>query len=82
MNCKHKDQIKDIEPKTEDCEECMRLGQNWLALRVCLTCGHVGCCESSVGEHAKKHYEKTGHPIIKPKESNNWKWCYIDNSYI
>lgn len=79
--CKHLDQItKYIKPKTpEGCEECLKTGEGWVQLRLCLTCGHVGCCDSSKNKHATKHFHKTKHPIIKSFEpGEKWKWCYID----
>lgn len=66
-------------PQSEGCEECLRDGTEWVALRMCLTCGHVGCCDSSVGRHASRHYDETGHPVMQsvmPGES--WRWCYVD----
>ncbi|AFL86511.1 Zn-finger-containing protein [Terriglobus roseus DSM 18391] len=77
--CTHTDQINDVSPKTNGCEECLKIGGSWVHLRLCLTCGHVGCCDASVGKHATKHFRATEHPImqsIEPGES--WGWCYID----
>lgn len=84
MNCEHIKEIKDVNPKTENCEECEKLGLHWVELRLCLTCGHVGCCDSSEGKHARKHFEETKHPIIKslPLSDNSWIWCYVDNDYV
>ena len=82
--CSHINQTKELKPKTEGCKECEKIGSNWTRLRLCLTCGHVGCCDSSTHKHARKHFEKTKHPIIKslPLQENSWKWCYIDNDYL
>ena len=77
--CTHTDQINDVSPNTNGCEECLKIGGSWVHLRLCLTCGHVGCCDASVGKHATKHFRATDHPImqsIEPGES--WGWCYID----
>ena len=77
--CTHTDQIQDVSPNTQGCEECLKIGGSWVHLRLCLTCGHVGCCDASVGKHATKHFRATEHPImqsIEPGES--WGWCYID----
>jgi len=83
MGCEHTKDIRPgVKPKTEGCEECLKTGGKWVALRVCQTCGHVGCCDSSEGKHARKHFEKTGHPIIKPYEGEDWTWCYIDDKYV
>ena len=83
--CPHLNQIKNVKPKTPNgCEECLKTGDKWVQLRLCLTCGHVGCCNSSKNKHAQKHFEETKHPIIQsfPKAKESWKWCYIDNDYL
>jgi CPA1 family monovalent cation:H+ antiporter len=82
--CSHVDQIQEgIEPKTPDgCEECLKLGDDWVELRKCLVCGHVGCCDSSAGKHATKHFEETGHPVVEAyKSDKSWRWCYVDEMY-
>ncbi|CCH79280.1 putative sodium/proton antiporter [Nostocoides japonicum T1-X7] len=68
-------------PRTpEGCEECLRLGWDWVHLRLCLTCGHVGCCDSSRGKHADAHYAETGHPVMQSLEPGEaWRWCYVDS---
>lgn len=80
-SCIHIEKAKaNVKPNTpEGCEECLKLGDTWVHLRLCLTCGHVGCCDSSKNKHATKHFQATGHPVIwsfQPGE--DWKWCYID----
>lgn len=78
-HCTHTDEIQDVSPNTNGCEECLKTGGRWVHLRLCLTCGHVGCCDQSVGKHATKHFHATNHAImqsIEPGES--WGWCYID----
>jgi uncharacterized UBP type Zn finger protein len=82
--CSHLNQIKNVKPKTpEGCEECLQMGDTWVHLRLCLTCGHVGCCDSSKNKHATKHFHQTNHPIIKSfQPDEDWKWCYIDNIYV
>ena len=67
-------------PNTPDgCEECLRDGVEWVHLRLCLACGHVGCCDSSVGKHASKHFEVTGHPVMRSFEPGEaWRWCFVD----
>ena len=63
------------------CEECLAEGGDWVHLRLCMDCGHVGCCDSSVGKHATKHYEDTGHPVIRSFEPGEaWRWCFIDQA--
>jgi uncharacterized UBP type Zn finger protein len=77
--CAHLDQIRQVTPGSEGCAECLATGDRWVHLRLCLTCGHVGCCDSSPNRHATKHYHATGHPIIKSFEpGEQWGWCYID----
>lgn len=81
--CTHLDQIRHVEANTEGCEECMKIGQKWVHLRKCLICGHVGCCNSSIGKHAQKHFEETGHPLVQAFGTDeDWKWCYIDKTYV
>ena len=78
--CSHLDQIRTVVPNTPDgCEECLKMGSDWVHLRECLDCGHIGCCDSSPNTHATKHFEATKHPIIQSfQPGETWKWCYID----
>lgn len=77
--CSHLDQIREIRPRTRGCEECMRMGDTWVHLRQCMTCRHVGCCDSSRNKHATKHFHATAHPIVKSAEpGEQWGWCYVD----
>lgn len=77
--CTHRNQIKDVTPHTEGCEECLKTGDRWVQLRMCLACGHVGCCDSSKNKHATAHFHATGHPIMRTIEpGESWKWCYVD----
>ena len=78
--CAHLDQIKNLPARTpEGCEECLKSGDWWVHLRLCLTCGHVGCCDSSPNKHATKHFHSTNHPVIRSfQPGENWGWCYID----
>jgi CPA1 family monovalent cation:H+ antiporter len=66
-------------PRTPDaCEECLEEGSRWVELRECLSCGHVGCCDSSPGKHATKHYHETGHPVMRSVVPGAaWTWCYV-----
>jgi len=60
------------------CEECLAIGQRWVHLRLCLACGHVGCCDSSIGKHATAHFHETQHPVIRSFEPGEaWRWCFI-----
>lgn len=77
--CAHIDAAKDATASTKGCAECEPIGQAWVSLRMCLTCGHVGCCDSSIGKHATAHYHGTSHPVMRSVEpGQNWKWCYVD----
>jgi len=78
--CTHLNEIRPVTPRTpQGCEECLKIGQQWVHLRLCLECGHVGCCDSSIGKHATKHFHHAHHPIVKSFEpGENWGWCYID----
>jgi uncharacterized UBP type Zn finger protein len=79
MPCTHGDQILVETPNSEGCEECLALGDTWVNLRVCLTCGNVGCCDASKNKHATRHFQATGHPIMQSmKPGETWRWCYID----
>jgi uncharacterized UBP type Zn finger protein len=82
--CEHMVQVQDVNPKTpEGCEECLEMGDTWVHLRLCLICGHVGCCNNSKNKHASKHFEATGHPIIRSFEpGESWMWCYEDELFI
>ena len=73
---------KNISPNTAKCEECEKEHLPTVALRMCLTCGHVGCCDSSIGKHATKHFKETGHPVMKAIPKDIWKWCYIHEEYF
>jgi uncharacterized UBP type Zn finger protein len=81
MACTHLDtvEIKELPPSVDGCEECLRMGSPWCHLRICLACGHVGCCDSSPNKHASKHFLATTHPLVKSLEpGENWLWCYVD----
>lgn len=81
--CIHTKNIKDVRPSGPGCKECMATGDTWVELRLCLTCGHVGCCDSSKNKHATKHFHETQHPIIKSFQSgDDWVWCYLDQMYV
>jgi uncharacterized UBP type Zn finger protein len=81
--CTHMDQIADVQASGEGCQECLQTGDSWVHLRECLTCGHVGCCDSSKNEHATKHFHSTGHPIIQSLQpGEDWRWCYVDEVLV
>ena len=73
---------ENVSPNTVKCEECEKEHLPTVALRMCLTCGHVGCCDSSIGKHATKHFKDTGHPVMKAIPEDIWKWCYIHEEYF
>jgi uncharacterized UBP type Zn finger protein len=69
---------KTVHPSSHGCKECLETGSEWVHLRLCLTCGHVGCCDSSPNKHATRHHHATKHPVIKSFEpGEDWAWCYV-----
>ncbi len=80
--CSHLDQIKLRDVAKHVCEDCVKTGDRWVHLRMCLSCGHVGCCDSSKNKHATKHFQATQHPLIRSAEpGETWVWCYVDQTY-
>ena len=68
-----------VTPSAQGCEDCLEIGDSWVQLRLCLTCGHVGCCDSSKNKHATAHNRATQHPIVQSFEPDqSWRWCYPD----
>ncbi len=82
--CSHLDQIETTpKPSAEGCEECLKSGGRWVHLRMCLECGHVGCCDSSPGKHATQHFRSAGHPLVQSHEpGEDWIWCYVDEKIM
>ncbi len=81
--CAHVSEIRDVAPHTEGCEECLKTGDQWVQLRLCRICGHVGCCDSSTNKHATKHFEATEHPVMQSAEpGQHWGWCYVDQKHV
>ncbi len=79
MQCSHLADLDPQPPRTDGCEECLQTGSPWVHLRLCLTCGHVGCCDSSPGKHATKHFHRSKHPVMASFEpGERWAWCYVD----
>ena len=77
--CPHLNQIRAVTPGSQGCAECLASGDTWVHLRLCLTCGHVGCCDASKNQQATKHFQATGHPIMRSFEpGEHWGWCYLD----
>ena len=83
MSCGHLGQMRDVEPRARGCEDCLKIGSRWVHLRMCRTCGHVGCCDSSPNRHATAHFHETGHPIVRSIEpGESWSWCYVDEVVV
>jgi uncharacterized UBP type Zn finger protein len=82
--CDHIAQAGNPAPRTpEGCEECLQTHDSWVHLRLCLECGHVGCCDSSKNRHASKHFHATEHPVIRSfQPGESWRWCYVDELFI
>ena len=82
--CTHLDEVRDVSPRTPNgCEECLKQGMRWVHLRLCLECGHVGCCDQSMGQHATKHFRLTRHPVMRSFErGEDWGWCYVDQVFF
>jgi hypothetical protein len=79
--CTHLDHVlmTELPDSVEGCEDCLASGSEWLHLRICLECGHVGCCDDSPNRHATAHAEREGHPIIRSLQpGEDWSWCYPD----
>ena len=81
--CAHAEGIRKVIPSALGCEECLKMGSVWVHLRLCLTCGHVGCCDSSPMRHARAHAHPVGHPIVQSMEpGEKWRWCYVHENYV
>jgi uncharacterized UBP type Zn finger protein len=79
--CTHLDQVRvtQLPESVEGCEECLKTGDKWLHLRICLECGKVGCCDDSPNQHASAHARDDGHPLIRSLEpGEEWSYCFID----
>jgi uncharacterized UBP type Zn finger protein len=78
--CAHLGQVADVSPSSEGCEDCLRIGGRWVHLRMCMSCGHVGCCVNSPNRHATAHFRSQHHPLIQSYEpGEDWWYCYIDD---
>ena len=82
--CAHFEEIQGKEPRTPDgCEECLAMDADWIHLRLCLVCGHVGCCDDSPNRHATKHFHESNHAMMRSFEpGENWGWCFIDEEFF
>lgn len=81
--CEHFKLAQSVTPSANGCEECLKLGDTWVHLRLCLMCGHVGCCDSSKNKHATEHFHSTQHPVMASFEpGEEWGWCYVDQLFV
>ena len=81
--CTHRDQINDVAPTSSGCAQCLKQGDPWVQLRMCLKCGNVGCCDSSKNKHATAHFQATGHPVMRTLEpGERWRWCFVDKQML
>jgi uncharacterized UBP type Zn finger protein len=81
--CTHRDALRDVTPDSDGCAQCLALGDGWVHLRMCMTCGQVGCCDSSKNKHAHRHADESGHPIARSFEpGEGWMWCYVDEVLV
>lgn len=81
--CAHAVDLGSVRPSGPGCKECLETGGSWVHLRVCMTCGHVGCCDSSPGKHATGHFHETAHPVMRSAEpGERWGWCYVDERML
>ena len=81
--CTHLAQIREVTPSARGCEDCLKIGDTWVHLRLCKACGHVGCCDSSKNQHATRHFRQTNHAIIKSFEPDEeWGYCYMDEAFF
>jgi uncharacterized UBP type Zn finger protein len=79
QGCQHLNQIKFTTTRKKVCEECVKIGDSWVHLRLCMECGHVGCCDSSKNKHATKHFRQSQNPLVRSIEpGESWVWCYVD----
>ncbi len=81
--CTHLAQIGEVAPSADGCENCLRIGSEWVHLRMCLVCGHAGCCDSSPNRHASEHATRASHPLITSIDPPmNWIYCYVDEAFM
>jgi uncharacterized UBP type Zn finger protein len=83
QECTHLESVEIVAPTSEGCERCLRMGDTWVHLRTCLSCGNVGCCDQSKNRHATAHYHQSGHPLMQSLEpGESWIWCYVDEVVV
>jgi len=77
--CTHLDTVHEVRSAKQGCEDCLKIGDTWVHLRLCTECGHLGCCDSSKNKHATAHFHSAGHPIVASAEpGEDWLWCFVD----
>jgi K+:H+ antiporter len=82
-DCTHSDAVRPVVPSAAGCEDCLQIGSRWVHLRICMTCGHVGCCDDSPSRHARVHHDQTLHPIVRSLEpGESWGWCFLDEELL
>jgi hypothetical protein len=82
-SCEHVAGTQDVRPLSNGCDECLALGEAWVELRLCMNCGHVGCCDSSKHQHATRHFRESGHPIATAFDTGgDWGGCYVDEQLL
>ena len=82
-HCNHGSSVLTVTPSALGCEECLKTGSRWVHLRLCRTCGHVGCCDDSPNRHATKHFQATSHPVIEGYDPpEGWGWCFVDKVFL
>ncbi len=83
MTDEHLKEIRKVTASAKGCEDCLKIGARWVHLRLCLSCGRVGCCDSSPNRHATKHFHGTKHPIVQSFEpGEDWRWCYVHEAMV
>ncbi|MBI4201971.1 MAG: UBP-type zinc finger domain-containing protein [Chloroflexi bacterium] len=83
IDCEHGDAVQDVTPNAQGCAQCLAIGDRWVHLRMCLTCGNVGCCDDSKNKHASGHFRTVGHPLVQSFEPDEeWIWCYVDDAVV
>ena len=81
--CDHMTGLGDVQPTADGCEDCLKLGDEWVNLRLCLVRGYVGCCNDSKNRHAAAHFQTSEHPVIQSlKPGETWRWCYVDEVFM
>jgi uncharacterized UBP type Zn finger protein len=81
--CSHEAEIREVTRQSQGCAACEAAGDSWVHLRMCLSCGHVGCCDASKNKHATAHFHATQHPLIQSAQPDeSWRWCYVDETFL